>query len=85
MTWSVEFLDAARQSFLSLPERIRFQVARKIAALEEHPLSARKLQGYGDLYRIRSGDYRVIYRVDPKRRVVEIVRIRHRKDAYRDL
>lgn len=48
------------------------------------PPGARKLQGSGrDDYRIRIGDYRVLYEVDDTARVVRIMRVRHRREAYR--
>jgi len=85
--WKVEFLDVAYKQFLDLPENIRFQVGRKIVALESdpRPSGCKKLQGHVDLYRLRSGDFRVVYRVDRERRLIEIVRVRNRKEAYRGL
>jgi mRNA interferase RelE/StbE len=85
--WSVEFLKAARASLADLPLQVRFQVSRKILFLEEDPLpaSCKKLQGRTDLFRIRSGDYRVVYRIDRAAHRVTIVRIRPRKDVYRGL
>jgi mRNA interferase RelE/StbE len=47
------------------------------------PPGCRKLQGSRDAYRIRVGDYRVVYEVATGRLLVEIVRVRHRKDVYR--
>ena len=43
----------------------------------------RKLQGSDDAFRIRVGDYRVIYTVDDAVLVVDIDRIRHRREVYR--
>jgi mRNA interferase RelE/StbE len=37
-----------------------------------------------DRYRLRQGDYRVIYAIDDDRRIVEIVKIGHRREVYRD-
>jgi mRNA interferase RelE/StbE len=47
------------------------------------PSGVKKLYGLQDHFRIRVGDYRVIYRVDGRRVVVVIVRIGHRRDVYR--
>ena len=49
------------------------------------PEGVRKLQGARDLYRIRVGDYRGIYRVREKVCLVLVIRVRHRTDAYKDL
>lgn len=77
----------ARESLLALPFRFQVQISRKIIALEQEPLpaSSRKLKGHVDLFRLRSGDYRVVYRADEAASRIIVTRIRHRKDAYRGL
>lgn len=52
-------------------------------AAEPRPSAAKKLQGSQHLWRIRVGDWRVVYAVNDRQRVVDIVRIRHRRDVYR--
>jgi mRNA interferase RelE/StbE len=48
------------------------------------PAGVKKLKGNNeDLYRIRSGDYRVVYSIEDEIRVVDIRKIGHRKDIYR--
>jgi mRNA interferase RelE/StbE len=47
------------------------------------PAGCRKLHGTEHEYRIRVGDYRVIYQVDAENEVVTIYHVRHRRDAYR--
>ena len=49
---------------------------------EPRPQGARKLQGVEDLYRIRVGDYRVIYQIQDKALVVLVVKIGHRGEVY---
>jgi mRNA interferase RelE/StbE len=46
------------------------------------PPGVKKLRGSSDLWRIRLGNYRIIYRVDDRKRLIDITHIRHRKDAY---
>ncbi|MGD9506388.1 MAG: type II toxin-antitoxin system RelE/ParE family toxin [Syntrophobacteraceae bacterium] len=48
------------------------------------PKGCRKLKGAESSYRIRIGDYRVLYEVDSTERLVSVLHIRHRKDAYRE-
>lgn len=48
------------------------------------PVGCKKLQGAESIYRIRVGDYRIIYEVQVKQKKIVIEHIRHRKDAYRD-
>jgi mRNA interferase RelE/StbE len=66
----------------------RQAVPRIIAAIdalaeEPRPTGCRKLAGSLHTYRIRIGDYRVIYSVDDGSRQIVVERVRHRKDAYR--
>ena len=69
----------------SLPKE---EVTRVVAAVEQlagdpFPNGSQKLSGSEHTFRIRVGDYRVIYEVLAEVRVVEVQRVRHRKDAYR--
>jgi mRNA interferase RelE/StbE len=60
---------------------------QKIDALMLNPFAAgtTKLHGHAHLYRLRVGDYRVVYEVHGDKLIVMIVRVAHRKEAYRDL
>ena len=87
MAYTVEFLRTAQRQLGLLPKDAQRQIARKIDTLREDPRppTARPLQGGEGLYRLRVGDYRVIYSIEGKRLTVLVVRIGHRKDVYRDL
>jgi mRNA interferase RelE/StbE len=50
---------------------------------EPFPHGVKKLVGSEFSYRIRIGDYRVVYEVFESRLIIEIIRVRHRKDVYR--
>jgi mRNA interferase RelE/StbE len=52
---------------------------------EPRPKGCRKLRGGTDTYRIRVGDYRAVYDVDDGEQQITILRVRHRRDVYRDL
>ena len=60
------------------------RVAKAIQALGENPRpsSCRKLSGSDSEFRVRIGDYRIIYVIDDMSRTIDVQRIRHRKDAY---
>ncbi|MCX7052695.1 MAG: type II toxin-antitoxin system RelE/ParE family toxin, partial [Proteobacteria bacterium] len=47
------------------------------------PNGSEKLAGYDDRYRVRQGNYRIVYAIDDKASYVTIYRIGHRKDVYR--
>jgi mRNA interferase RelE/StbE len=68
----------------SLPDGVVLRIATKIDSLAEQPRAAgcKKLRGADDLWRVRVGDYRIIYAIDDTLSVVEIRVIRHRKDVY---
>ena len=63
-------------------ERIRTVIDRLADA--PRPPGVKKLAGGGDLYRVRVGDYRIIYEIEDMRLVVLVVRVGHRRDVYRD-
>ncbi len=68
---------------LAAQEFHRIISAIKTLANTPRPPGCRKLEGSRSDYRIRIGDYRVIYEVEDKDNKVRIMRIRHRRDAYR--
>jgi mRNA interferase RelE/StbE len=71
----------------ALGKKDQRRIARTIDALAENPRPrrARKLEGIEELYRVRCGDYRIIYQIQDQRLLVLVVRIRHRREAYRRL
>ena len=61
------------------------EIVEKIDALAENPrpIGCKKLKDSHQAYRIRAGDYRVVYHIDEKAKEILLDYIRHRKDAYR--
>ena len=53
-------------------------------AVQPRPAGCKKLKGEQNLWRIRVGDYRVIYSLDDTHQIVDIIAVRHRSEAYRD-
>jgi mRNA interferase RelE/StbE len=85
--YTVEFLRSAARELASLPKSRQKQVARHIEGLRENafPSGVKKLEGEDRLYRLRAGDYRLIYEIDDDRKVVTMIKIGHRRDVYRNL
>ena len=83
--YSVVFARSARRELEQLEKGIARRILSRIEALGENPRprGCVKLQGPDDFWRIRVGDYRVIYSVDDRERTVDVGAIRHRGDAYR--
>lgn len=67
-----------------LPIGVARRIWQKLVALEgePRPTGASKLEG-SDGYRIRMGDYRIVYLIDDSAQVVEVVRVAHRREVYR--
>lgn len=69
-------------------ERTSFeQIASRIKELASnpHPQGSKKISGSQNDWRLRIGDYRVLYEIDNKSRIIKIMRVKHRREAYRDL
>lgn len=84
MSYRVEFTTKAMGSLSVLPKNIQLRLADQITLLADdpRPIGARKIKGQDDCYRIRQGDYRIIYAVLDDQLFVLIVRAGHRKDVY---
>jgi mRNA interferase RelE/StbE len=85
MRYTTEFTTSAAREFRALDRQTQRRIATKIAVLSEDPLppGVKKLQGEPDHWRLRAGDFRIIYRIDGRRVVIVIVKIGHRREVYR--
>lgn len=84
MAYTVEFELRATAALVKLPRRDRERIVARCENLsvEPRPDGVVKLTGGGG-YRIRSGDYRIVYLINDSVRVVSITKIGHRRDIYR--
>jgi mRNA interferase RelE/StbE len=85
VNYSVRLNRAARSELDRLDSRIRRQVLEKILTLGENPQDVKQLRGRDRSYRVRSGEYRILYEIDDAARVVLVFRVGHRREAYRNL
>jgi mRNA interferase RelE/StbE len=83
----ITFAKSARKDLERLPPQISERVLDRIERLsaQPRPPGSIKLRDESGLWRIRIGNYRVIYSIDDKKEVVDVSLVRHRKDVYRDL
>ena len=83
-SYKVEFSKRVRKDFREIPEHDANRILSKIKALAEEPLPAdsKKLKGE-ELFRIRLGNYRVIYSIEDEKMLVFVVKLGHRKDIYK--
>lgn len=72
-----ELAALSLDTILSIRDRIR------LLSNNPFPPGHKKLKGFKNLYRIRSGVYRIIYSIQHGELLIEIIKISHRKDAYK--
>lgn len=84
-SYQVEWKRSARKELRRLPQDVIRRVIEAVDQLAQTPFPAGaiKLSGAEHTYRLRVGEYRVIYTVEQNILFIEIIRVRHRRDAYR--
>lgn len=82
----LEFTPLAAKQFRRLTAAARRRLATPIDALASNPRppNAKKLKGGRDAWRLRVGDYRIIYEIYDDRLLILVVRLGHRREVYRD-
>lgn len=87
MIYEVEVSEAAKDFLLSIGKADAKRIGKKIDKLEENPRPAgvEKLSGEENIYRVRSGDYRIIYTIEDKILHVLVLKVGHRKEVCRKL
>jgi mRNA interferase RelE/StbE len=86
MSYEVQILPKAARQIKALSIEVRQDISLTIQSLanEPRPIGVRKLSGEKDVYRVRAGNYRVLYRIVDKVLVVVVVSVGHRREVYRD-
>ena len=84
-SYQIEIKPSASKELGKLPRQMAIRVVASIKELADNPYPSgvKKLSGFDRTFRIRVGDYRVLYDIYENRLVIGIIRIRHRKDVYR--
>jgi len=83
--YKIAFAPAALRQLRKLPKPDQQRIMRAIQSLEDDPRppNSKKLQGAESFWRIRVGDYRVVYEIQDSKLIVFVLRIANRKDVYR--
>ena len=83
-SYQIKFKPSAEKKFFSLPIKIQDKLEKKIDLLSGNPRpqGVKKLVGANSIYRIRSGDYRIIYEIKDKVLLILVLAVGHRKDVY---
>lgn len=85
MKYKIEFTRAAEKQIIDIPRIDLKRISNRIdkLAVDPFPSGFEKMQGHENLYRIRQGDYRILYSLFEEKLIVLIVKIGHRREVYR--
>jgi mRNA interferase RelE/StbE len=84
-SWKLKISQSVVKDLRALPKDAKGRAALSILELTAtpYPPGAEKIQGYAQTYRVRVGDYRIVYEISGDE--VTIIAVSHRKEVYRDL
>jgi len=85
MAYSILLAPPAERQLKALTEPVQRRIVKRLRMLKGNPRphGVKKLAGEEDLYRIREGDYRIVYTIQDKKLIVLVVKIGDRKEVYR--
>ena len=83
--YKIEITATAEKSLKKIPKKDLEKVveAIQVLAISPFPSGCRKLKGEEDVYRVRQGNYRIIYEIIDSKLIVLVLKIGHRKDIYK--
>jgi mRNA interferase RelE/StbE len=83
LSYLVQIVRSAEKEMNRLPSVVHSRISQKILMLEENtrPRGVKKLSGRNE-YRLRVGDYRIIYVIDDKNQTVTVIAAGHRREVY---
>jgi mRNA interferase RelE/StbE len=86
MSYTILFKKSAAKELASFPTDTRKRIVEALETLKINPFSEllkfKKLKSNENLYRIRVGDYRVVYTVERDKLIIVVIKVGHRKDVY---
>ncbi len=83
MDYRVLAAKAATRDFKRLPPETKARIGATMQNLAEDPRRAAQELAAGEGYRVRVGDYRIVFRIDDEAREVLVTRVKQRRDVYR--
>ena len=86
MSYQVVFKPAAQRQLRKLTLAIQKDLIALIESLADQPrpLGCKKLKGRQNQYRVRSGDYRIIYSIEDLSLMIRVIKVGHRRDVYEE-
>ena len=87
MTYTIRFLRSFNKDIRRIPSMMIERIKNSIESLRTNPMpeGCKPIRGYEGHYRIRVGQYRIVYEIASTIRIITIVKVGHRKDVYRNL
>ena len=87
VSYKIEWKHSATKELKRLPKPVIPKIIAAVEGLPENPRpkGSRKIIGAEHTYRIRIGDYRIVYSIEYGRLTIEIIRVGHRKNVYKNL
>ena len=87
MVYDLIILPRAEKELKKLPRKEFQKIDEVILQLANNPRpnGYKKLKGLFETYRVKSGDYRILYRIEDQQLIIEVIRVANRKDAYRGM
>jgi mRNA interferase RelE/StbE len=85
MSYTIDVTNAAARELRRLTPEVQLRLNAVLIALEDDPRPAgcRKLKGRTDEYRVRDGDYRIVYKIRDRQLLVVVIHVGNRRDVYR--
>jgi mRNA interferase RelE/StbE len=85
--YEVVLKSSVEKDFRKLPKNVAEKVLLTIENLESDPLPRKvmKLEGTEKTFRLRVGDYRIIYEIDATQKLLTVLHVRHRREVYRNI
>lgn len=85
MAYTVELSNRAKRDLAARSAELQIRIAKALRKLEANPRPSgiEKLKGEDTAYRLRAGDYRILYEVHDKILLVLVVKVRHHREVYR--
>jgi mRNA interferase RelE/StbE len=86
VSYQIEFTKSASKQLAKLPENVQQRIKFKVEELGDDPRpdGVVKLTNSDETYRIRVGNYRVLYEIKDDLLIIKVIRVGHRKEVYRD-
>lgn len=86
-SYSIIWKNSAKKELRKIPKKELLSILNEVEKLTSNPFPSnhKKIQGTNDTYRLKIGNYRVVYYLENDELIIEIIRVRHRKDVYRNI